>query len=111
MPFDRTGLIAKLNALGDTGNAVAVSLRKLGIKGRRDDGCACPLANYVSVCIGLTPGVPPRWITVTPGIIQISAAAFGEREVIVTTQPWREFISNFDSGDYPDLDLEETHAV
>lgn len=38
---------ALLAGLGDTADAVADSLRAKGIKGNRDDGCECPVANLI----------------------------------------------------------------
>jgi hypothetical protein len=37
-----------LTSLGDSPEAVADSLRAKGIKGNRDDGCECPIANIIT---------------------------------------------------------------
>ena len=36
-----------LKSLGDTADEVAGGLRQRGIKGAKDDGCCCPIANLI----------------------------------------------------------------
>jgi hypothetical protein len=43
----RTRVRVLLGSLGTTADDVADSLRRRGIKGVRDDGCACPIANLI----------------------------------------------------------------
>lgn len=48
-----------LAALGDTPDAVAAELRRLGVKGRRRDAFGCPIAEYLRM-LGLA-GMVGTW--------------------------------------------------
>lgn len=109
-PFTTGGLADALEALGDTPRAFALRLADLGIKGKQNDECRCPIANYIR--------------TIWPDAADISV---GQGEIIVRNgRPGSEtysvarleyddhdviedFLIDFDSGRYEDL-IEEAAA-
>lgn len=81
-----------LAALGDTGAKVVASLRKLGIMGRRQQPCECPIAIYLQRQGHTIVGVSSEEIVSEDGTIETPIGA-------------SEFIFWFDRGEYPSLEV------
>lgn len=95
-----------LNSLGDDADAVAASLRMDGIKGHRDDGCACPIAMLLANAIPEA----TYWNSDNGWFVDLASvrwpAGAGEYEDIDPPLAVRRFIDAFDAGRYPELDVE-----
>lgn len=92
-----------LAELGDTPDAVAETLRRAGIQGRRQSSCGCPVALWLArrVPALLDRNGLFRW-EVTAG-----AVLDGDGEVWVGLPvPVKRFIEHFDTSDPAYLDLE-----
>lgn len=93
--------------LGDTPDAVANSLRLRGFVGVRDDGCNCPVANYLrahgvdEVNVTRTDIADDRTVGVHPGYWSMP-----------TPGPIAEFIEAFDNAcKYDDLAVDDFDEV
>lgn len=91
----RSELTAALKALGDTPDAVADTLRALGITGVRRSHRTCPVARYLSEVFGPD---------VSVGRDMSHVRVNGVIAETTTPQPVTQFISLFDNGRYPDLE-------
>lgn len=81
-----------LAALGSTADAVAETLRRLGITGRPRAVNHCPVANYLREHAGMAhPNVSPRAVTTR------------NEHVTYVPAPVAGFIRAFDLGYFPDL--------
>jgi hypothetical protein len=99
-----------LASLGASADEVAESLRKQGVKGKRRSACKCPILN------GIYKAIPNYW----SGLEIYGSATFSlartphyhatlrDSQIIDPTLPQAvmDFIANFDSGQYPELDSE-----
>lgn len=87
--------------LGDTPEVIAASLYKLGIRGKRLDGCDCPLAKYLgTVCDVDAVEVESSRVTVTTGFYND-----GEPDTswVPTSAAVAGFVMMFDDGFFPEL--------
>lgn len=90
---------ALLKALGSNSKAIYMSLRRLGIAGRRCDGYLCPIANYLhthhySYTVAALPA--GMYESRTGEIIGWGSNAISD------------FINDFDAGYYPELECRST---
>lgn len=96
-----------LRALGDSGEAVADSLRKAGITGKADNVHEDPIANYLKANGIVAPEVDLEMVALdayeNP---DMTDGPFRVRH----PRPVREFLIAFDAGDYADLRVEEVSA-
>jgi hypothetical protein len=83
---------ALLDRLGSTPDEVAAALLAGGYRGRRDDTCECPVAQYLHAS-GATDA------TVEPDEVYLE----GEGERVSPPESVRDFIVAFDAGHYPAL--------
>ena len=95
-----------LNSLGTTSEEVAQSLRRAGIKGVRVSTCACPILKAIYDAL------PDYW----PGLKIYGKppsyhASLGDSQICDPALPAAviAFISDFDLGKYPDLELSRSH--
>lgn len=94
-----------LDQLGDTADAVADNHRARGIKGRRGDGCHCPLA------VGIRQAFPDVNVF---GIGTYKAAAYALLDADVSVElptAVTEFVKRVDDGVYLDLILVDTEVT
>ena len=82
----------KLDALGETADRVADSLRRKGIKGRKTKPTACPIANYLIKELELD------LVIVSPQRVEFVDRSF---QIINFPDPIVDFIYNFDNNKYP----------
>jgi hypothetical protein len=80
-----------LTRLGTTADEVAATLRDLGIRGQRFDGCDCPVARYLAdhgheMAVG-------------------SVSAKSQWERVLLPHPVAHFAMAFDQGAYPELEV------
>jgi len=102
-PFTEAGVTAALDALGDTSEAIAASLQRLGIHGHRGMCGSCPLAVY------LIEQYPEAEVDVNRERIVLGRDVMSlvdgypvvdhELVVVDTSDPCSDFI-----GDYDDMD-------
>lgn len=114
-PLTPEGVTAALNALPVGSEDIAMRFTELGIKGQRDNDCACPVAAYllrvVSDAEYVQVGGEAAYIkgivreTVAAGFIQ----SFDARLSVNFSDAVSAFVEDFDAGMYPDL-IEVTHA-
>ena len=95
-----------LAQLGTTSDEVAWSLRRLGIRGNKNSGATCPIANYLRPLFSWFHSID------AVQIYQTYSPTFGEDPeedyvgVCSCPAPIDEFINRFDEdGDYPDLEV------
>lgn len=104
-----------LNSLGNTSEEVAASLRTQQIKGRKNDVRLCPILN------GIYQACPDYWsgLRIHGGRKRKSgdhwhySATLNDSQILDPTlpQPVMDFIGDFDSGKYPDLEAKEVRVV
>ena len=92
---DQWGVIQALDALGTTDDAIAASLKALGIGGERCMSAACPIANYIRSVFGQVD------VEVDPGLITVYD--LDEHVSVWPEKPLVDFIEHFDAQVYPDL--------
>jgi hypothetical protein len=80
----------KLAALGNTPDAIAESLFKLGIKGIKKKACHCPIATYVSSLLG-------RMVAINSAVILLLEVSECEE---INNNTVSVFIRSFDEGKY-----------
>lgn len=90
-----TELEEALAELGNTADEIAAALVAKNMRGHRKSGTCCPIATYLSATFD------------TPEVTE-NSIAIGRRE-----QPWIhtplhvvEFITRFDGGEWPELDID-----
>lgn len=83
-----------LAQLPDTADGIAAYLIERGLRGERDDGCKCPVANYLRAA-----GLPDP--LVDPDDAYISGVDEAERVKLPVHV--REFVNRFDDGAWPEL--------
>ena len=93
---DLDGVWEALIALGDDDQKVAAHLRGLGIKGRRTEACACPIANYLASIFGEMS---------TPEVDESSLRLLGWPHAgrLVMPSAIEDFVESFDLGWFPEL--------
>lgn len=96
----REQVLAKLKELPDSPAKIADFFLRLGIKGRRKDGCACPVAVYLGKLVQYGPHGG------RVGALQIHSGMPGLGSVNTPTNV-ELFIMQFDAGEYDCL-AEET---
>lgn len=102
-----------LKSLGDTAEQVAESLRSHGVKGVVASKCHCPILNAIyKAC-------PDYW----SGLEIVNGSKNGDHWYYTATlddaqimdpdlpQPVMDFIGEFDSGKYPDLEAKSVREV
>lgn len=102
-----------LNDLGATADEVANNLRAAGIKGVIGSRCHCPIIN------GVYQACPTYWsgLTIICGRKTDKgwwySAQLNDSQIIDPTlpQPVMDFIGEFDSGKYPDLQVAKVTEV
>jgi len=95
-----------LSSLGNSANEVAESLRKQGVKGKRKSACACPILK------GIYKACPNYWsgLEISGGHLRADGwhyhVSLNDSQIVDPTlpQPVMNFIGNFDTGKYPDLE-------
>lgn len=90
-----TELEQALAELGNTADEIAAALIAKGMRGSRKVGTCCPIANYLSVTFAAP--------EVTENSIAIGRV---EDPWIETPNHVREFITRFDGGEWPELDID-----
>lgn len=98
-PLTWDGLRDALRALGDDPGRVARELRRLGIKGRRGECAACPIAVY---CDLIWPDA--TLVEVDGGVVTVHR--FDTRVCCDMPVGVVFFIDRFDTRHFPDLDLD-----
>lgn len=88
---------ARLTELGDTPDAIAATLRDLGVTGARVGG-DCPLFHYLR---GTIPAV--RWVT-DDAVFDARPVDSRATRLAVLDEVVHTFIRRFDSGAYPELE-------
>lgn len=88
-----------LRALGDDADAVAAALEAKGVRGRRGDSCACPLAGLLSG--GAAPGERPE---VVVGATRAYLRRGHGRQELILPLACADFVRRFDLGLYPRLE-------
>jgi hypothetical protein len=88
---------ALLAGLGKSADGVARTLHQVGITGRRDSLCGCPVANYLCDRTGL-PGIE---VTQAEVLVDLPDGTSG---TVFTPRPVAEFITRFDLGAFGYLD-------
>jgi hypothetical protein len=83
--------------LGDTPDAIAATLRDLGVTGARVGG-DCPIYHYLSAKI---PAV--RWVT-DDAVFDARPVDSRATRLAVLDEVTHEFIRRFDAGAYPELE-------
>lgn len=76
---------------------IAKLFKSLAIRGRRGDGSNCPVSQYVRTETGARTLHVARWWW------DIRAASEDKRQL---PQSVSAFVTGFDSGDYPELEIE-----
>lgn len=91
--------VDQLNAFADA-DSIKEFLAMMGYKGYRQDEYSCPIANFIRSKAGNS--------VVVEDTIQVwkEDMAIPDAEFEISTAV-REFIRNFDSGFYPELDMED----
>lgn len=96
-----------LSSLGNSSEEVAESLRKQGVKGYRKSVYACPILQ------GIYKACPNYWsgLEINGGIKNFDGswryrASLHDSQIVDPTlpQPIMNFIGDFDTGKYPDLE-------
>lgn len=90
--------VARLAALGGTAEEVAASLIREDCKGWLADTQRCPVAFYLAKKGFDQPSVTRRRITLDPG-------EFWGLIRIKTPDPVRDFLAQFDGGEFPGLEI------
>lgn len=104
--MDRAQLTAEIsglvNDLNDKGSATAIAahLAEHDIKGKRGNACSCPVAEY------LTRFTPDDVPIVSVGRVEIVSPGDDACSFVPTPENVRTFITQFDAGLFPGLDLE-----
>lgn len=96
MKIDKTAILAALDELGNTPGAVAISLRKMGIKGHRRYDASCPLAVYLNRKFKLPDGTFSVWV-------HSVSTTDPEQEPVEFSDLFSRFVKKFDNGEYPEL--------
>lgn len=97
--------IAKLlEALGDTEDQVARTLLAAGHRGVRGNACVCPVAKYLAAN-GIRVGTDEGEAAVDEDQVRIHSEDGGFGEFVDLQPNVQLFISSFDAGRYPDLEL------
>jgi hypothetical protein len=93
-----TNIVAPIanSSAGATPDSIAAHLRSLGIKGKRNSGCDCPVAIWLSGAFGQRGEVGECAFKFSGSPLQLD---FGS--------PLVEFVNRFDAGEYPDLVADE----
>ena len=86
-------MIEKLNILGSSHEEIALSLKKLGIKGYVRSVCNCPLANYYK-------SLGYKHVSVGGDGFLIDGIDF------IHTKASEDFLFMFDTNQYPELRIE-----
>jgi hypothetical protein len=87
--------VSHLDAMESSAEIVQLLL-KSGVRGRRGGACSCPLGSYLS-----------REVGVSVLVDGFNANILGDSGCLVAFwSPLRDFISDFDNGLYPELELE-----
>lgn len=93
-----------LAELPDTAAGIALYLHERGIKGIREDDCACPLANYL-IGLGFTE------VKVDRVLIEVYSERHHYYETAVPSDAVRDFIRRFDfHAEWPTLVSEAADA-
>lgn len=93
-------LAEALAALPDTADGIAAHLTAKGIRGVTEDSCNCPMTNYLTGLGFDSTEVGERWV--------IARSFPGDRiEKVATPNHIREFIFRFDTGEWPELVLDD----
>jgi len=111
------GVTAALAALDKGGSEdVAMRLQELGIRGRQDSGCACPIAEYL---LRVVPGMES--VTVGAESAYVYGITYDDLDFQIVLGPTHvtlpdsvsAFVEDFDQGCFPELVLsteEVNHA-
>lgn len=91
--------IEALDKLGSTADKIAKNLLALKIKGRPVQASYCPIAIYLKKCGFVGAGISQNGIDFYDGD-KLAAP-------LATPKPVANFITKFDSGNYPDLILKD----
>ena len=87
-----------LTKMGSRSCDVAASLRELQIKGKQNTGTACPIANLVKKLTDLPD------VRVSSHFIDLDLdGPMVEDNWVRLPLPVKEFVREFDKGEYPDL--------
>ena len=99
---DLDGVWEALIALGDEDQKVAAVLRSKGIKGRKNEACACPIANYLAEIFGemSTPEVEES---------TVKFLGWGDDHMQLPDAV-QDFVESFDLGWFPELIEEASNA-
>jgi hypothetical protein len=87
-------IIDDLNALGDTADAVADSLRQLGIAGGHTN-CSCPIFNYL---------ISKGHNIISVGCKTVKVGSMYKVLFEGLPEPVMHFIRRFDGGTFPELE-------
>lgn len=93
-------IVKALGALGNTSAEVHETLLKTGSKGYRAKRVGCPVATYLNNALAPNEAVRPLYVD------EHTITCLYNSYYVTLTYPVREFVRNFDDGDYVDLDLE-----
>src|ERR1041384_7287885 len=85
-----------LAQLGGTAEQYAAELARLGVTGARENCYRCPVANYLTVQLGL------RDVQVDPEEIEVYLPG-PDTEPFDTPKPVSEFVERFDAGEFDEL--------
>ena len=100
---DLDGVWEALIALGDEDQKIAAVLRAKGIKGRKNEACACPIANYLAGIFGEMS---------TPAVEETTVKLLGwdDRMHMQLPDAVQDFVESFDLGWFPELIEEASNA-
>lgn len=85
-----------LRSLGGTHEAVAATLRRLGVRGRRNSFCRCPIAVVLD----------KAGVNLSPNGVDVAFVSVRGMPDVELPRGVLEFIYEFDHGGYSDLEAE-----
>lgn len=100
-----------LQSLGRTADEIAESLRQAGIRGVRGAACRCPIYEWLDRALDRhAPSGTCMFIDQVGGMIEFRVHRCGDDYAwgsMNVSTPVREFITAFDEGAYPDLEVKK----
>jgi hypothetical protein len=106
----RSATAELLGGLGPTAAAVASRLESAGVRGVPRSGTACAIARYLNAVMAADPAV--QGVMVSCEGVTISVPKWWSPDILVPVPaPIRQFIRQFDSGDFSALVVDRKHEV
>lgn len=103
MTIDGEAVASYLNSLGSTSYAIYETLKNAGIAGKRGVASRCPVANAVYRKFSREAYVTVEDVLVCQG----TPGHYTDSVALVLPVPVSNFVRDFDSEAYPDLDEEK----